>query len=68
MLTPLISQAFREKASVPSTSEQAYGPLQNQASVAHGRIQNVMSGFRKTLIKRAESICLCNGVEAVLNT
>lgn len=68
MLTTLNSQQIREKASVPSTPEERHGALQDQALIARGKVEDAVSSFRKTLIKKAESICLYNGVEAVTNS
>lgn len=51
-----------------STSEEMHGSLQDQAWIAHGKVEDVVSSFMKTLIKKAESICLYNEVEAVRNS
>lgn len=64
MLTTPNSQGCQEKASVPSTSGELRGSLQDQALVAHGEVEEVVSSFRKTLIKKAESVCLYNGVRS----
>lgn len=68
MPTALNSQEFWEKANVPSTSEEMRGSLQDQALVAHGKVEDAVSSFRKTPIKKAESICLYNGAEAVMSS
>jgi len=61
MLTSLNWQESREKASVLSTAEEMRGSLQDQALIAHGKAEDAASSFRKTRIKKAESICLMDG-------